>query len=642
MQDQTWEFWIDVGGTFTDCFARRADGQLLRHKLLSSGVTKGAAARGSDRHTILDANRHSDPDNFWVGYRLRLLDADGQPAAAAVVTHFDKQQGALRIEPPLDADPAANQAYELASDEPSPLVGVRYLLGLGLRQEIPPVAVRLGTTRGTNALITRRGAKTAFITTQGFGDVLRIGYQNRPRLFDLAIRKPPPLFDATVEIAERVTADGQVLLAPEADEVRRQLQDLKQQQVDSLAVCLLNAYEHPAHEELVGRIAREVGFAEISLSHRVAPLIKIVSRGDTTVVDGYLNPILRAYVADLRRALGSSELRIMTSAGGLVAAEKFVGKDSILSGPAGGVVGFSRVAEAAGFQQAIGFDMGGTSTDVSRYDGRYELEYETEKAGVRVVAPMLSIETVAAGGGSICAFDGVKLVVGPDSAGADPGPACYGRGGPLAVTDLNFYLGKILPERFPFPLDRTAVEDRLTKLSRQIADATGKTFDPVELCDGFLRVANANMVQAIRSISVAKGYDPRDYVLVAFGGAAAQHVCAVARELGMTQALIHPDAGLLSAYGIGLADVTRHRARRLSAVRGRGRRGLAADLRATCGRRPARGAGRRRAGRSHRRPPRAGLALSRTRRLSHHRRTGRRRLRRGLRPPARTALRLRA
>lgn len=250
----------------------------------------------------------------------------------------------------------------------------------------------------------------------------------------------------------------------------------------------------------------------------------------------------------------------MTSAGGLVAADHFVGKDSILSGPAGGVVGMARAAQAAGFQRAIGFDMGGTSTDVARFDGRFEMEYETEKAGVRVVAPMTSVHTVAAGGGSICAFDGVKLVVGPDSGGADPGPACYGRGGPLCVTDLNFYLGKILPERFPFTLDRAAVERRLAELIEQIATATGRRYTSIELCDGFLRIANANMVKAIQAVSVARGYDPRDYVLVGFGGAAGQHSCAVARDLGMRQVLSHPDAGLLSAYGIGLADVVRHRA----------------------------------------------------------------------------------
>ncbi len=341
--------------------------------------------------------------------------------------------------------------------------------------------------------------------------------------------------------------------------MRAALEPLRRQGIESLAICLLHAYRQQAHEELVEQVARELGFREISISSRIAPLVKIVSRGDTTVVDAYLNPVLRDYVEQLGAALGDGELRIMTSAGGLVRAEQFVGKDSILSGPAGGVVGFSRVAQAAGFDRAIGFDMGGTSTDVARFDGRWELEYETEKAGVRVVAPMMAIETVAAGGGSICAFDGVKLVVGPQSAGADPGPACYGRGGPLAVTDVNYWLGKIPPDRFPFPLDRQAVAERLTSLADAIAAATGKRYTPHELCDGFLRVANSNMVKAIQSVSIAKGADPRDYVLVAFGGAAGQHACAIARELGIRRILNHPDAGILSAYGIGLADVTRHR-----------------------------------------------------------------------------------
>ncbi|HJT32756.1 MAG TPA: hydantoinase B/oxoprolinase family protein [Pirellulales bacterium] len=553
------EFWVDVGGTFSDCFAKFPDGSLKRHKLLSSGVTKGAVGEGSDHSRIVDSARQADPPNFWNGSPLRLLDATGKTTATAVVSSFDSATGALALETPLSVELVVGRSYELVGEDESPVIGIRYLLGLAAGQPLPPLSVRLGTTRGTNALITRRGAKTALVTTRGFGDILHIGYQNRPKLFELNIRKPAPLFCAVVEIDERVTAEGQVLTAPDPAVVREQLHGLKDQGIESLAICLLNAFDQPAHEELVAELAREVGFDEISVSSRVAPLIKLVSRGDTTVVDAYLNPVLRRYVARLRAALGG-ELRIMTSAGGLVRAEQFVGKDSILSGPAGGVVGFSHVARLAGFAKSIGFDMGGTSTDVARFDGRFELEYETEKAGVRVVAPMLAIETVAAGGGSICQFDGVKLVVGPDSAGADPGPACYGCGGPLAVTDVNFLLGKILPDRFPFPLDRTAVERRLRELAERVAAATGKRLSQIELCDGFVRVANSNMVKAIQSISVAKGYDPRDYVLVAFGGAAGQHACAVARELQMTRVLLHPDAGLLSAYGIGQADVVRHRA----------------------------------------------------------------------------------
>ncbi len=532
-------------------------------KLLSSGVTKGAVASttlagGSNRSEIIDPARKGDPANFWTGYRLTLLDARGQTFAEGQVRRFDARRGRLLLDRPLAVEPEPGQVYELCSDEYSPVVAIRYLLGLGLGEAVPPVVVRLGTTRGTNALITRRGARTALITTRGFGDVLRIGYQNRPKLFELAITKLPPLFAKTVEIDERITTAGEVLIAPQPDVIRRQLSELREEPIDSLAICFLHSHQHPRHELLVEQLAREAGFEEISVSSRVAPLIKIVARGDTTVMDAYLNPVLRGYVNALRRSLSECDLRILTSAGGLVEAEKFVGKDSILSGPAGGVVGFSRIARAAGFDRAIGFDMGGTSTDVSRFDGRWELEYETEKAGVRVVAPMMAIETVAAGGGSICHFDSVKLAVGPDSAGADPGPACYARGGPLAVTDINFFLGKILPEHFPFPLDRSAVESRLADLCQQIDRVAGTLYTPAQLADGFLRVANANMVKAIRSISIAKGCDPRDYVLVAFGGAAAQHSCAVARELGMRQVLNHPDAGILSAYGIGMADITRH------------------------------------------------------------------------------------
>jgi 5-oxoprolinase (ATP-hydrolysing) len=353
-----------------------------------------------------------------------------------------------------------------------------------------------------------------------------------------------------------------VLRAPAPEAIRKQLESVRTAGIKSLAICLLHSFANAAHEEIVERIAREIGFAEISTSGRLSPLIKIVSRGDTTAVDGYLNPILRAYVERLQLSLGAGQLKLMTSAGGLVDATRFVGKDSILSGPAGGVIGFSRVAQRAGFRKSIGFDMGGTSTDVSRFDGIFEREFETKKAGVRIVAPMLAVETVAAGGGSICDFDGVKLVVGPASAGADPGPASYGRGGPLTVTDVNLFLGKLPPERFPFPLDRPAVTARLKSLCQRIvASPSGRKFTPAELAQGFIDVANANMVRAIRKISVAKGYDPAEYVLVTFGGAGGQHACDVARALGTSKVLIHPHAGVLSAYGIGLADVRRFRER---------------------------------------------------------------------------------
>jgi 5-oxoprolinase (ATP-hydrolysing) len=553
-----WEFWIDVGGTFTDCLAHGPDGRLLTRKVLSSGVTKGIVERREGAARIVDASRRSDPDHFWTEYEARFLDAAGKVAYTARVRSFEKDSGALIFEDSLPDSIDAGTRYELASDEEAPLVAIRSILALGRNEPIPPVVVKLGTTRGTNALLTRSGARTVFVTTRGFGDVLLIGNQDRPRLFDLAIQKPVPLFETVIEIEERIDAGGAVLRAPDPEAVREQLRFVLQSGIESLAICLMHSFANHAHEVLVEQVARDVGFTEVSTSSRLSPLIKIVSRGDTTVVDGYLNPVLRAYVERLNASLHGSQLRLMTSAGGLVDARRFVGKDSILSGPAGGVIGYSRVAQRAGFGRSIGFDMGGTSTDVSRFDGTYEREFETQKAGVRIVAPMLAVETVAAGGGSICDFDGVKLVVGPSSAGANPGPACYGRGGPLTVTDINLFLGKLPPERFPFPLDVRAVEVGLQTMSDRIAAGdTGRKFNSFELAQGFIDVANANMVRAIRKISVAKGYDPAHYILVAFGGAGGQHACAVARSLGIKRVLIHPHAGLLSAYGIGLADVRR-------------------------------------------------------------------------------------
>ncbi len=555
---KTWEFWIDVGGTFTDCIARSPDDRLIECKVLSSAVTKRRVGEVLGPVRFCDPASSRDPAAFWIGYELRFLDVHGQPFFASRVTAFDARTGGFTTAAQLPEELEAGTNFELSSGEESPILAIRTVLGLRLDETIPPVSVRLGTTRGTNALLTRRGARTAFVTTRGFADVLLIANQDRPRLFDLAIQKPEPLFERVIEIDERLDADGRVLRAPDERPAREQLADLRTAGIESIAICLLHSFANPAHEQLVERWAREAGFTEISVSSQLASLIKIVSRGDTTVVDAYLNPVLRKYVETLRRSLVGSQLRLMTSAGGLVDADRFVGKDSILSGPAGGVIGFSRVAERAGFARSIGFDMGGTSTDVSRFDGRYELEFETKKAGVRVVAPMLSIETVAAGGGSICAFDGVKLVVGPDSAGANPGPACYGRGGPLTVTDVNLFLGRIVPGRFPFPLDRSSVEAHLDRLCDETARAPGGTrYTPVELAEGFIKIANANMVRAIRKISVARGYDPRDYVLVTFGGAGGQHACALARELGMSQVLSHPWSGLLSAYGIGLADIRR-------------------------------------------------------------------------------------
>jgi 5-oxoprolinase (ATP-hydrolysing) len=558
-----WQFWIDVGGTFTDGVACSPDGVLQTVKVLSSGVTKGRIDAWIDADTLCDASRLGDAADFWTGYRLHVINASGARIRTGVVRRFDAANGTLRVQWNGSAA-GTGSGYELESGEEAPLLAIRRVLGLPLDQPFPSGEVRLGTTRGTNALVERKGARVAFVTTRGFADVLRIANQDRPRLFDLTIRKPEPLYETVIEVDERLAVDGAVLRPVQTDALRRDLTAAYEAGIRSLAVCLIHSWINPAHELAVESIARDIGFEEISLSHRVSPRIKIVPRGDTTVVDAYLSPCLREYVDRLSAAIAggdngtSSRLRMMTSSGGLVSADRFTGRDSLLSGPAGGVIGFSRVAERAGFPRAIGFDMGGTSTDVARYDGRYDFEYETTKAGVRVATPMLAIETVAAGGGSICGFDGVQLFVGPHSAGADPGPACYGRGGPLTITDCNLALGRLLPEEFPFALDATAVASRLQDLCQAIANGPqGRSYSPQELAEGFVRLANANMTRAIRKISVAKGYNPADYALVTFGGAGGQHACALADALGMDSILVHPLAGVLSAYGMGLADVRR-------------------------------------------------------------------------------------
>ena len=544
-----WSFWLDVGGTFTDCLALRPDGVLLRRKVLSSSRVKGCATALQHAEILVDAARNGEPADFWRGYSVRVLDEHQQSWQEALIVR--SKPDALHLDRPIEE----GFSYEILSPEPAPILAIRLFLGLRLDEAIPPCDVKLGTTKGTNALLTRTGARTAFFTTAGFADLLRIGYQNRPQLFARSIQKIEPLHEVSLEVDERLDAEGNVVLPLDAVTSRGMLKSLFDCGIQSLAICLMHAWKNPQHELQLEQLARDVGFREISVSHRVSPGMKIVPRGDTTLVDAYLNPVLREYVAQLQALLPGSELRMMTSAGSLVRAANFSGKDSVLSGPAGGVTGFARAAEAAGFSRAIGFDMGGTSTDVARYDGRFAVEYETQKAGVRLVTPMLAVETVAAGGGSICRWDGVKMVVGPESAGADPGPACYGRGGPLTITDCNFYLGRIVPEHFPFPLDRAAVERRLQEVCESM---TNSRYSPAELATGFISIANAHMAAAIRSVSIARGFDVRDDLLVAFGAAAAQHACAVARQLGIKRILSHPDAGVLSALGIGLADVIKH------------------------------------------------------------------------------------
>ena len=498
--DGRWDFWIDRGGTFTDIVARRPDGSIVAHKLLS-----------------------------------------------------------------------ASPAYPDAA-----VAGIRSLMGVPPGAAIPAdriAAVRLGTTVATNALLERKGERCVLVITEGFGDALRIAYQNRPRIFDRHIVLPEQLYERVIEVPERVGARGELILPLDEAAAERSLRDAYADGFRAAAIVCMHGYRYQAHEARIGEIARSLGFTQVSESHRTSPLMRLVSRGDTTVVDAYLSPVLRRYVDEVASELAGVRLLFMQSNGGLTDAASFRGKDSVLSGPAGGIVGMARTAAAAGFDRVIGFDMGGTSTDVSHYAGEFERQYETQVAGVRLRAPMLSIHTVAAGGGSILHFDGGRYRVGPDSAGADPGPACYGNGGPLTVTDANVLLGRIQPGHFPrvfgpsgeAPLDVSAPRRLFAELAASITGATGDQRGPEQVAAGFLHIAVQNMANAIKKISVQRGYDITKYVLATFGGAGGQHACAVADALGMTSALIHPLAGVLAAYGIGLADIVAMREKAVEA-----------------------------------------------------------------------------
>ena len=490
---EKWQIWIDRGGTFTDIVAKRPDGQLVTLKLLSE-----------------------NPESY--------------------------QDAAVH--------------------------GIRELLGLEKDAAIPDGIienVKMGTTVATNALLERQGDRTLFVTTRGFGDALRIGYQARPRLFDRHIVLPELLYEELLEVEERLDAQGLVVTPLNLNAARQGLEQAYQRGIRAVAIAFMHGYVNPVHEQQIAEVAAEIGFTQISVSSRVSPLMKLVSRGDTTVVDAYLSPILRRYVNQVADQLGEGpRLMFMQSNGGLTDAKLFQGKDAILSGPAGGVVGMVRTASMSGYEKIIGFDMGGTSTDVAHYNGEFERSFDTIVAGVRMRAPMMHIHTVAAGGGSILHFDGSRYRVGPDSAGANPGPASYLRGGPLTVTDCNVMLGKIQPEHFPKvfgpqadqPLDADVVREKFAQLAADIAAATATPVRSAEeVAEGFLKIAVINMANAIKQISVQRGYDVTEYTLNCFGGAGGQHACLVADALGMSRIFLHPFAGVLSAYGMGLADV---------------------------------------------------------------------------------------
>ncbi|HXO21990.1 MAG TPA: hydantoinase/oxoprolinase family protein, partial [Thermoanaerobaculia bacterium] len=481
----------------------------------------------------------------------------------------------LRVDGPLPPGELAGAAVELQAAEEAPVLAARLVTATPPGQPLPPLAMRLATTRGTNALLERKGAATALFITRGFADLLRIGTQQRPDLFALDIRRPAPLYGAVVEVAERLAADGSVLVP--LDEaalagLEREAGRLRSQGFAAAAVALLHSYRNAVHEEAVAGALRRAGFAHVSLSAELAPFIQILPRAETAVVDAYLSAPIEGYLSRVAGALPQGSLHVMTSAGGLVRASSFRAKDSLLSGPAGGVVGAAEAGRRSGLARIIAFDMGGTSTDVARYDGDFEYLFEHRVGDAHLVAPALAVESVAAGGGSICRFDGTQLKVGPESTGASPGPACYGAGGPLTLTDVNLLLGRLDAERFEIPVDAAAAERALEEVRRQLAGSGQEPLPLEALLGGFLDIANERMSEAIRRISLARGYDPAAYALVAFGGAGAQHACAVAGLLGIGRVLVPEDAGLLSAAGLGAAVVERFAQRQVlqptSEVRG--------------------------------------------------------------------------
>ncbi len=474
-----------------------------------------------------------------------------------------RPDGSIRVHKVLSSQPGA---------EDSVLQGIRDLLGLPLGTaltEEPISVLKMGTTVATNALLERKGARTVLVITRGFRDALQIGYQNRPDIFALDIRKPDLLYEQVIEVSERYSATGEELLPVEKDAARQNLQDAYNQGIRSCAIAFMHGYAYPDHEMQVAAIARDLGFTQISASYAVNPLVKLISRGDTTVVDAYLSPILQSYLDRLIQSLGQTRLLVMQSSGGLTEALRVQGKDAVLSGPAGGVVGAVRTCSAAGITHLIGLDMGGTSTDVFHFSGEYERDFETEVAGVRLRVPMLSVQTIAAGGGSLLTFDGVKFKVGPESAGAYPGPACYRQGGPLTVTDCNVLVGKIQPQYFPKlfgpdsdqPIDQEIVWEQFTHLAHEVEQATGTPQSSEQIAQGFLTIAVENMANAIKKISLQRGHDLSRYTLCCYGSAGAQHACAIAQSLGLRDIVIHPFAGVLSAYGMGLADLRASRQR---------------------------------------------------------------------------------
>lgn len=542
-----WKIWVDTGGTFTDCFGIDLNEKLHRVKILSSGKLIGLIESNNGSSLKVQVNWPVKADIFR-GYKLTVY---LHPKKSFRVKSSDLINGMINI----DENPGnlENVGFEICSEEEAPIVAARLVTRSSLDQHLPALEMRLGSTKGTNALLEGKGSQVIFMTTRGHGEMLNIGTQQRPNLFALNIEKAPSLFEKALEIDERVLSNGMVEKPLDENRIRKILENESNLRNHCFAVCLLNAYQNPEHEEKIRKLLQSLGIKHISLSHELVNEIGVLTRAQTTVVNGYLSEIVENYLRSVKSKLKQGNLKVMTSAGGLVDADLFKPKDSLMSGPAGGVVGCANVAKTHGLMKILSFDMGGTSTDVSRYDRGYDYKFFTEINNTIINSPTLAIETVAAGGGSICSFDGYKLSVGPESAGAFPGPVCYGNNGPLTITDVNLLLGRIADGNFSIPLNLKASKEAFKELKSKMSNDIGDE----EVLHGFLKIANEKMAEAIQKISIGKGYNPSDYALLAFGGAGGQHACSVADLLKIGKVVIPYDAGLLSAFGMGQAEIER-------------------------------------------------------------------------------------
>jgi 5-oxoprolinase (ATP-hydrolysing) len=556
MERRSWfKLYIDTGGTFTDCIGVSPEGNILRRKVLSSSTLRTNISRIiSPGELELESDWEMDMD-LLKGYSLTIA---GSRYGPLMIKRFIPSSRRIILEKNIDVDMIpAGSMVEITAGEEAPVLCARLIIGTPLGEAFPDMEIRLGSTKGTNALLEYKGDRTAMIVTKGFRDLLRIGTQARPDIFAREVVKPPVLSEIILELDERIDASGNIILPPDPDQIRDIAGEIKRSGIKTVGVALINSWTNPSHEELVKEILEGTGIRFISVSSGLSRLIKYLPRMQTTEVNSYLSPIIDSYISEIGRTIKTGHFWVMTSAGGLVRSENFQPKDSLLSGPAGGIVGAAGIGKLHGFNRIISFDMGGTSTDVSRYDNEFEYRHELSIGSANIQSPAISIETVAAGGGSICRFDGYRLAVGPESAGASPGPACYGAGGPLTITDINLLSGRMDPEYFKIPIYPDEAKKRLEEIRDSIFEKTGVKPDEDELLRGFLRIANEIMAGAIRKISTRKGFDPADYALVAFGGAGGMHACDIAGLLGTRHIIIPENAGLLSAMGIGEASIER-------------------------------------------------------------------------------------